>query len=427
MPLLLLLRLLFSILSLGILVGAGYLLWSWYDGEAIQRVDGVTERVREDWQLWTGLALLAWSFLGRLIVLPLLARPDRQRPGREDREKVKLERSASQTLRGASGADLYVEVSGPDDAQPIILVHGWGLDSTIWDYARRDLGERYRLIRWDLTGAGRSRAPVNAVGLSQFASDLRSVIGLAGERPVILVGHSIGGMTIQTLARDDRDFVSRSVARVVLLNTTYTNPLETSVLSGLAKALRWPVLEPALWLTKWLGPLSQLSAWQSYLSGSSHLANRFGFGRDVTRSQLEATTLLATRNPQDVLAQGNLAMFRWDASEALVRFPVPVLILTGSKDLLTKAEASRSMAERMPEADLQVIDGAGHMGFLERSDVYNGAIAKFAQEAAAEKATASGEPPRDDDLLAPPDVSASHATERLNRAQRPFGDFKPGR
>ncbi len=405
MPLLVLLRLVFGVLSLGILTGSGYLLWTWYDGETVRRADGVIERVREDWRLWTGLALLAWSFLGRLVVLPLLARPDRQRAGPNDSEKVELARSEGQTVLGASAADIYVEFCGPKDGQPIVLIHGWGLDSTIWDYVRRDLGKAYRLIRWDLSGVGKSRIATDAVGLTVFANDLKTLIGLAGGRPVVLVGHSIGGMTIQTLARIDREFVSNNVARAVLLNTTYTNPLETSVLSGLAKALRWPVLEPALWLTKWLGPLSQLGAWQSYLSGSAHIANRLGFGEDVTRSQLEATTLLATRNRQGVLAQGNLAMFRWDCSDALDSFPVPALILAGSKDLLTKAEASRTMAERIPQADLEVIEGVGHMGFLEKSDVYNAAIARVADAANTEAGPANQDGNGVEETALPPPVS----------------------
>jgi pimeloyl-ACP methyl ester carboxylesterase len=95
------------------------------------------------------------------------------------------------------------------------------------------------------------------------------------------VGHSIGGMTIQTLARDDAAYFNRKVAGTVLVNTSYTNPLKTMILSGLAQAIRWPLLEPLMRLGIVLQPLVWLSAWQSYLSGSSHMANRLGFGKYV--------------------------------------------------------------------------------------------------------------------------------------------------
>lgn len=367
MPLTTLLRIPFTLLSWAILATAAYFLWSWYDGEWVWGAGGELERARDDWRLWGGLALLAWSFLGRWIVLPLVTRPDR--------DPTRAERGEGRLIAGDSGSQLFVETEGPEKAPALLLTHGWGLDSTIWSYLRRDLSRRFRLTAWDLPGLGRSRAGAD-VSLSAFAADLRGLVEKAG-RPVVLVGHSIGGMTIQTLARDHPQLFGRQVAGVVLINTTHTNPLETMALSGLAKALRWPVLEPMLRLTIWLKPLAWLSAWQSYLSGSAHLANRFGFGAYVTRSQLEHTTLLATRNDPAIQARGNLAMFRWDAGAGLANIKVPTLVIGGDADLVTRLEASRDIVATAPAATLQVVEKVNHMGFLERSDLYNQAIAAF--------------------------------------------------
>jgi pimeloyl-ACP methyl ester carboxylesterase len=166
----------------------------------------------------------------------------------------------------------------------------------------------------------------------------------------------------------------------VLLNTTHTNPLKTMVLSGLFQALRWPVLEPLLRLQILLWPLAWASAWQSYLSGSAHIATRLSFGRDATRSQLEHVTLLMTRNPQQTIARGDLAMFRWDATNALRQMKVPVLVIAGSIDIITKPDASRTIAAAIHDARLRIVDDANHMGFLERSAIYNQAIAAFADD-----------------------------------------------
>ena len=185
-------------------------------------------------------------------------------------------------------------------------------------------------------------------------------------------------MIVQTLARDEPDYVARQVAGVVLLNTTYTNPLRTMILSGLATALRWPLVEPMMRLTIWLEPLSWLSAWQSYLSGWTHVATRFGFGTSVTRSQLDHTALLLTRARPAVSAKGDLAMFRWDSQFALARDGVPVLVIGGDMDIVTKAEASRSIAARVPLAKLVIVAGANHMGPIERAERYNAEIAAFA-------------------------------------------------
>lgn len=370
MPLLFFAGLCFGLFSLALLGTSGYLAWSWFEGDVVRNADGTLQRLRENWRLWTALALLSWSLLGRFLVPLLLARPDV--------EPTRAERGAGQTIAGVGGAKLYVETHGEATAPPLILIHGWGLDSTIWYYARNHLARRFRVIIWDLPGLGRSTvASHDTVDLSVFAANLKSVIALAGGRPVV-VGHSIGGMTIQTLARDDPAFFNREVAGAVLLNTTHTNPLETMILSSLVKALRWPVLEPLMRLAIWLQPLAWLAAWQSYLSGCAHMANRLGFGRFVTRSQLEHTTLLAIRNPPGILARGNLAMFRWDATQALPGITIPVLVIGGDKDIVTKLQASETIATTIPKARLQVVEGVNHMGFLERPEIYNEAIDEFA-------------------------------------------------
>ena len=229
MPLIAFARSLFGLLSLILLGICAYLLWNWYEGYLWRDSQGLLHLAREDWRLWIGLALLAWSLAGRLILTPFLAGGEKGPPSNASRGEGRM-------VAGASGANLYVENAGPADAPVIVLTHGWGLDSTIWSYAKRDLSTR-RLILWDLPGLGRSKlAKGRSVSLDDFAADLGTVIDLAGDRPVVLVGHSIGGMTIQTFARDNPEQFARRVAGVVLINTSYTNPLTTMILSPLVTA-----------------------------------------------------------------------------------------------------------------------------------------------------------------------------------------------
>ena len=256
MPLLIILRFLFGLLSLVLLAVGAYLLWQWYQGDLVQQPDGDIVRIRTDWFLWVAVALGVFSLLGRLPLGFLLAKPDT--------DPSKTLRANGTMISGASGAQLYVEQQGNPEAPVIILTHGWAMDSTIWFYAKRELSRSFRVISWDLPGMGKSKpATPSAIGLSEFAQDLRGLVALAGGRKVVLVGHSIGGMTIQTLARDDPDFFNRHVAGTVLVNTSYTNPLKTMILSPLAQAIRWPLLEPLMRLGILLQPLVWLSAWQS--------------------------------------------------------------------------------------------------------------------------------------------------------------------
>jgi pimeloyl-ACP methyl ester carboxylesterase len=372
MPLLSILRFIATLISLVILAFLAYLLWTWAEGDLVRNTDGNLVRVREDWRLWTALALAAFSLLGKFVLVPLLARPDAGERSFEDRGNGRL-------IPGANGSQIYVEDLGPKGGPAIIFTHGWAMDSTIWHYAKKDLAKDFRVIVWDLPGLGQSKGDIS---LKNFAQNLAALVEYSGDQRVALVGHSIGGMTIQTLARDNPAFFNTRVAGVVLVNTTYTNPLKTIILSKLLLALRKPLIEPIMRLTIMLQPLAWLSAWQSYLSGMSHLANRFGFGKYVTRSQLEHVTLLSTKNPPGNIQRGNLAMFDWDATGALGNTAVPVLVLAGEKDIVTKLEASTVIASEA-RARLEVIEGVNHMGLMEQSGVYNSSIGAFLKSAFA--------------------------------------------
>ena len=375
MPLIPLLRALLSLAGLVLIAAVAWLLWSWWAGELVVHDDGLTERVREDWRLWTALALGAFSALGRFPMLLLIAKPDT--------DPTRAVRSQGEMVASPTGAELYVEVEGAAEGTVVIATHGWGLDSTIWRYLKRDLAEMRaltpnQLITWDLAGAGRSKAPEGgSITLENFAADLQMLIVRVAPRPVILIGHSIGGMTIQTLIRDTPSLVRDQVAGIVLVNTTYTNPLKTMILSGLAQALRKPLLEPMFKLTILLKPLAWLSAWQNYFNGVSHLANRLQFAGSVTYSQLDHTTLLGTRNSPAVLAEGNLAMFDWEATGAMGAFTGPVLVIGGEQDLVTKLEAGETIQAQSSTGALERVSNANHMGFLERSHHYNALIGDF--------------------------------------------------
>lgn len=366
MPLILILRFVSSLASLALLAGATYLLWRWYDGYFVEGPDGIARHVREEWPLWVGLGLIGWSFLGGLSLRLVIAGPDKR--------VLKPLPSDGTIIQSSTGSKLHVQMYGAADAPTIILTHGWSLDSSIWAYAIEDLSSRFRIVTWDLPEMGRSKGHID---LASFAKDLEAVVRFSGGERAVLVGHSIGGMTIQTLARDNPFFVDQYVSGIVLLNTTYTNPLDTMILSPLWRALRWPVLEPLMWLATPLQPLLWLSAWQSYLSGAAHVANRIGFGKHVSRSQLNVASLLATKNPPGAQARGCLAMFRWDATGALGNISAPVLVIGGALDIVTKPEASLALAIG---DGLTIVSDVNHMGFIERAEIYNDLILRFADK-----------------------------------------------
>src|SRR5580704_3286401 len=101
------------------------------------------------------------------------------------------------------GVSLYAEVSGPDDAPvTVVFSHGYTLSQDVWHYQRQALAGT-RLVFWDQRGHGRSgRGDPEHSTIEQTGADLGAVLAAtmpAGGR-VVLVGHSMGGMTIMALA-----------------------------------------------------------------------------------------------------------------------------------------------------------------------------------------------------------------------------------
>jgi len=362
LPLPFLLGTLASILSVALLVGGIYILWAWYVGQLVATV----------W-IVSAIAMLIWSLLGRSIILSLYPR------GSD--EPYAVHGSNSKKINGADGSKIHMEFDGPPDKPVIVLTHGWALDSTAWYYVRKELAKDYQLVLWDLPGLGQSSQPADGrYTVARLAEDLRCVIAEAGDRPVTLVGHSIGGMMMLTLVRLHPDLFRQRIKGMVLMDTTHTWPLNTVMAGGLLRLLRWPVIEPLLLLTIVLSPLIWLSNLQSYLNGTSHIVNRItSLSHAVTRGQLDFGSKYNIKDKPSVIAKGLRAVLRWDETNTPARIPVPVRVISGDADRLTKPEAGIAISELAGTADFVKVIPAGHNGLLEEGKQYSDAIAEFVE------------------------------------------------
>jgi pimeloyl-ACP methyl ester carboxylesterase len=350
-----------QLLSIGVLGGGIYILYEWYERELV----GMSYLV-------VGLAMVLWSFGGRFISLPLLRRPGTEEP--------KLMRSGTvQRVSRPDGSVLQVEFYGPKDGQPIIMSHGWGPNSTVWYYAKRQLSHGFRVIVWDLPGLGKSSRPKNNdYSLEKYARDLEAVVAIAGDKPVILLGHSMGGMINLTFCRLFPEHLGRRVAGLILVDTTYTNPVKTCIFSGLVRKLQKPLLEPLLYLTILLSPIMWLITWLSYFNGSLYISVELsGFTGTETRGQLNFAGFLSALGSPGVLARGTLAMFNYDETKTLATINVPVLIVCGASDIATKPVASDRMKAELPIAELVTIKRGGHMALMEHNQRFSEAVRAF--------------------------------------------------
>ncbi len=320
-----------------------------------------------------GLALVSWSLGVGWLFSPYL----RRRP--ENDEATRERTGTVHRLRRPDGSELHVEVSGPEGSVPLIFLHGWSLDHGEWCYARRELSRRHRLIVWDLRGLGKSDRPANRDwSLEAMARDLDLVLGLAGGRPAVLVGHSIGGMIILTYCKLFLEGLGRRLLGVVLAHTTYTNPVRTTYRSKLYTALQKPVLEPLCHLMVWLAPLVRMLNWLTYFNGQAHRSTEKGsFSGRETRGQLDFITRYYCKAPPDVVGRGMLGMFRYDATGVLSTIPVPTLVVMGEQDKVCLPEASEYMARTIPGARLLNLVEARHCGLFEFHQQFHSALEEF--------------------------------------------------
>ena len=299
---------------------------------------------------------------------------------REPDEDPRAERTGEvHTIRRPDGSELRVECYGPADAPPIVWTHGWGANSTEWFYAKKHLAGRFRLIVWDEPGLGLSKKPDNNdYRLETFAANLEAVLAFAGGRPAVLVGHSIGGMTVLTFCKVFPEALGTRVAGLVLVHTTYTNPVRTTQMAGLYTALEKPVLIPLMYLTIATWPLMWLMNWMSYFNGSAHQStHKTSFAGGETRGQLDFCARYLPEVRPDVLARGMLGMIAYDATATLSTIPVPTLVVVGDKDTTTLPEAGQFIASSVPNAKLATLSPARHMGLIEHHGEFDRLVADF--------------------------------------------------
>ncbi|MGH8971472.1 MAG: alpha/beta fold hydrolase [Actinomycetes bacterium] len=289
-------------------------------------------------------------------------------------EPLGLLRGEPVPVTADDGVPLHVEVEEAADAGPVTVIfsHGLALDQGTWHYQRRDLGDVGRLVFWDQRGHGRSgRGAPDRATIDQLGSDLRRVLdATAPTGPVVLVGHSMGGMTVMALADRCPELFGERVIGVMLMATSPGRLAEVTfgVPAAAARGLRRVAPKALNALNRRPGVVAsgrRLGADLEFV-----LTKRYSFATDVPPSLVRFVSRMHDGTPLDVLAELFPAFDSHDKLHALgVLSGVQTLILCGEQDVLTPADHSREMARRLTSAELVILPEAGHMLMLEHHDV----------------------------------------------------------
>ncbi|WP_370247408.1 alpha/beta fold hydrolase [Nocardioides sp.] len=263
---------------------------------------------------------------------------------------------------------------GAEAPPTIVFVHGYCLTLDSWHFQRAAYRGLLRTVFYDQRSHGRSgRSDREHATIDQLGRDLARVIETAApEGPVVLVGHSMGGMSIIALAEQQPELFGDRVVGVALLSTTA---------GGLDPAR---ILLPVLPVRLTGGVTRSTVAALNRGSGLVDLARRagrqvleaathhFAFGGDVPVSYVQAVDDMLAATPFEVVADFFPAFHRLDKFDSLAALgAVPVVILCGTRDRLTALGHSRKLRTRIPGARLVECLDAGHMIPLERHEQVN--------------------------------------------------------
>jgi pimeloyl-ACP methyl ester carboxylesterase len=286
----------------------------------------------------------------------------------------------SRTVTTDDGVPLHVEVDGVDGAQvTVVFSHGFTARLAEWELQRRALRNRARLVFWDQRGHGRSGwTPLTKATIDRTGRDLGQVLdATAPSGPVVLAGHSMGGMSIMALARQRPDLFGSRVVGVFLLATSAGGLVGTGILGLAVKVVR---------------RLGLLSLYLRFLQLIAPLLERFrrrgtALGRRVTRRLLfgendahphdvRLVQELLEETPVPVTMAFYATFLDHDETAALeVLRRVPVTVVAATHDRLTPAAHGRRIADVLGDgAELVVVPGAGHSVNLTRTQIVDDAL-----------------------------------------------------
>jgi pimeloyl-ACP methyl ester carboxylesterase len=324
---------------------------------------------------------------------------ERYAGGRSLRRKDPLRHEPLGQLRGnprwvkaEDGVRLWVEVEEPPGGEApeltVAFSPGFMLNLDSWHFQHRDLRDLGRLVFFDHRSHGRSeRGPKETSTIEQLARDLRRILDdVAPGGPVVLVGHSLGGMVLMAFADAYPELFGSRVIGAALLATSPGRLAEMTL--GLPAALVRVVRPHAPRVVDGLARRRELVEYSRQAGGDLAyvLTKRLAFGSTkVSPAVAHFASDMLAKTPIDVFAEFFPAFDRHDKQAALPVFAkCPTLIVAGADDVVTPADHSRGMAELLPDAELLVLEDCGHLMQLEYPDLVNDAIRRLVARALAD-------------------------------------------
>ncbi|MDQ1649460.1 MAG: hypothetical protein QOG60_1517 [Frankiaceae bacterium] len=292
-------------------------------------------------------------------------------------------RAADLTVRADDGVPLAVEEDGDANAAlTVVFVHGFTAQLGEFDGQRDALRGSARIVLYDQRGHGRSGwGDARHATIDQCGRDLAAVIDArVPTGPIVLVGHSLGGMTVMALADQRPELFGTRIVGTCLLATSAGRVLESalgrvgSILllrTGLFRVYLW-------WLRLWAPVLERFRVRGSRLAYAFTRHYLFG-STDATPVLVRQVQSMLEETPVPIVAAFYPAFVDHDKVAALAALrDIPVLVAVGSDDRLTPAHHSEVIVENLGnDVEHLVVPGAGHSVNFTYPELINEALQRL--------------------------------------------------
>lgn len=304
-----------------------------------------------------------------------------------------LERDHSSVVVTDDGVELAVRDVGPRNAPlTVVFAHGFCLRMGSFHFQRARLaaewGDQVRMVFYDQRGHGDSGvAPPATYTVPRLGQDLEAVLAATVPRgPVVLVGHSMGGMTVLSHARQFPRHYGRRIVGAALISSAAKGVSR----SPLGEILRNPALEAVQFSVRYVPNLVHRGrgAARGVIAPILRAAS---YGTDqISPSVVAFSEEMMHSTPVPTMVGFLHALEVHDESAGLAALAtIPTLVACGDHDLLTPVGYSRAMAATLWDCELVIVPGAGHLVQLEEPDVIDDALVRLVERATPRRAMLS--------------------------------------
>jgi pimeloyl-ACP methyl ester carboxylesterase len=259
--------------------------------------------------------------------------------------------------RRVRAGEVELQVIDRGSGMPVLLVHGFPLDHSMWDSQIARLSERWRVIAPDLRGFGGSQIMPGTASMEQMAKDMAALLeALAIDEPIVLCGLSMGGYVALEFWRQN----GPRLRGLVLCDTRAAADTQEAAAGRLETVER--VLRDGT------QPLADAMLPKLFAAATLE--------RDPQTTARQRQKMLDA-HPEGVAAALRGMATRRDFRDDLANIVLPTLVIVGEQDAISPVDEMRAIAGAIPSAEFVILPGAGHMTPLEDPAGFNEAIEQF--------------------------------------------------